>query len=155
MISKVTDFISNWFSNNVFNFKKPDACAYLVLYIVLPVIITWLSVKHTSDKISEIYCYLTVFISAANSIYDACNRWMGKNFKNIKLFITGLGYSAIAGYSIYIILSLLITGKVTKCDWFFYSYVLVLIVTLPDVISCFTIDMAYKECVASGIKEGE
>lgn len=147
--------MDNWYRNNIFDFRKADACAYLVLYVMLPVIITWLSVNHMSDKFEGAYCYLTVFVSASNTIYDAFNRWMEKGIRNLKLSIILLGCAVIAGYSLYVVCTILITKSFAKCDWFFLSYVLVLIVALPDVISCFIKDVACRECVTSGQKEGE
>lgn len=148
------DFLKRWTKNNIFNFRKGDSCAYLVLYIVLPILITCLSIKYPADNIGVVYCYLTIFVSAVNGIYDAANRWIGKCFKNVKLFFVILGCAGVCVYSTYVILSLLITNDVTKYDGFLFIYVLVLIIALPDVIACFVIDMAYKDCVDSGRREG-
>lgn len=148
-------FLKKWVRNNIFNFRKGDASAYLVLYIILPILITCLSIKYPSDNIATTYCYLTIFVSAVNGIYDAANRWIGKSFKNVKLFIAILGCSGVCIYTLYVIFSLLITKAVTKYDGFLLIYLLVLFIALPDVIACFMADMAYKDCVDPEKKEGD
>ena len=148
-------FLKKWITNNVFNFRKGDASAYLVLYIVLPILITCLSIKYPTNNIATVYCYLTIFVSAVNGIYDAANRWVGKSFRNVKLFVIIFGCTGVCIYTAYVILSLLITEAVSKCDGFLLSYVLVLLIALPDCIACFAADMAYKDCVDSEKKEGD
>ena len=61
----------NSIENNIFHCNKGDGVAYLVLYIIIPVLITALSLANMSktDEIAEIYCYISIMISAFNCIY--------------------------------------------------------------------------------------
>ena len=82
--SKTHLVISSWISENIFDFRKGDSIAYFALYVLVPVIITWVSLKTLStDDVSIIYCYMTILISALNSIYDGANRWNSK-YKSIR-----------------------------------------------------------------------
>lgn len=139
----------------MFNFRKGDAGAYMALYIVLPILITSLSIKYPADNIATVYCYLTIFVSAVNGIYDAANRWVGRTFRNFKLFIIIVGCAAVCIYTAYVIFSLLITKAVTKFDGILFVYLLVLLIALPDFIACFAKDIAYKDCVEIEKKEGD
>lgn len=58
--------IMNTKENNIFHFSKGDGVAYLVLYIVIPVLVTAFSLItiSPSDKVAEIYCYMSIMISA-------------------------------------------------------------------------------------------
>lgn len=49
--------IENWARENIYNFRKGDGVAYLVLYILIPVIITRVSLSELAinDDISIIY----------------------------------------------------------------------------------------------------
>ena len=54
----------NSIENNIFHCSKGDGVAYLVLYIIIPVLITTLSLANMSktDKVAEIYCYISIMI---------------------------------------------------------------------------------------------
>lgn len=97
---KFNSFVLNWGQQVIF--KGPlDGLFYIILYLVLPTIITIFSLKFSSpvagDEIeaeimaaryaSMAYCYFTISVSAAGCIYDAACRWEKESFKVIKLSI--------------------------------------------------------------------
>lgn len=134
-------FLKKWITNNIFDFRKGDASAYMVLNFIIPFLITYHSIGVLSGSIEIVYCYLTVLISAISCIYDAANRWVGKSFKNAKLFIVLVSCASVCVYAAYIVFSVLITKSVSKFDWILLLYLFVLLVALPDAIASFVKDM--------------
>lgn len=140
---------TSWINANIFNFRKGDSIAYLSLYIVIPVIITWISLQVLPmDNISIIYCYLTILISSLNSIYDSANRWNSatRSIYNLKLFIIMLSNLIIIIYCFYVVMYILISQSTNcRCDWILFSYIFATIISLVDAISCFTNDIIIHE----------
>lgn len=138
-------------AENIFDLKKGDGVAYLVLYVFIPVIITWISLNTLLiDNISIIYCYLTILISALNSMYDAANRWntKKKSLRNTKLFFILLSNIVVAAYCIYVIMFILISKNLNcRYDWILTSYFIAIIVAIIDATHCFTKDMALRQNV--------
>ena len=70
------NFFVNLFRFNIFQHRKWDAIFYTLLYIVVPVfstVVTLLNIQMAERALA--YCYLTILISIANCIYDAAGRW--------------------------------------------------------------------------------
>lgn len=141
----------SWIKNNMFKFKVGDATAYFVLYIIIPVVITAISLKTLStDNLSVIYCYITIFISAANCIYDGANRWDSttKSVLNTKIFIIFISNTVIAVYCLCVILYILISNNICRSfDKVLFVYFFTVFVSLFDVVACFVRKMAFKDCV--------
>lgn len=81
-------FIYGWAANNMFRFRTWDGVLYTILYILVPVFMTWISLYTLkNDLLAAAYCYFSIMISAANCLYDAFGRWDKKikSVKNIKL----------------------------------------------------------------------
>lgn len=155
---QIETMIRVWVSENIFNLKKGDGTAYLVFYIIVPVIVTLISLNTLPENGSAVvYSYTTILISAMNCIYDAGNRWSGqKGVRNIKLGLIILSSGIIVVYCISIIFLMLATNNTSfRFDWIFLVYILTIIVGVMDVVCCFTADMAWKACVDSGKSEDE
>lgn len=139
-------------NQNIFSLKKIDGVAYLLLYIVLPIIVTGISLyAFPSDMVAGIYCYVTILISAFNCLYDAGNRWLSeeKSKRNAKLFIIICFVGVVAVYCLTVILGTLIAkdGWLRIFDWILFAYVFANVIALIDIVECFTLDMAWKACV--------
>lgn len=148
-----------WFSDNLFSLRKGDGVAYLVFYIVIPVLVTYISLQTLpSEGNAIIYSYVTILISTMNCIYDAANRWSPetKGVKNIKLGIIMLVSGTIAFYCLYVIFYMLAKSDFNcRYDLIFLMYIPAIIVGIADIVHCFTKDMAWKACVDSNMSEGE
>lgn len=147
---------TNQIKENIFDFKKWDGSLYFLLYIAVPVLVTWFSLKEfPDDNISATYCYVTILISALNCIYDATTRWISgeKTFRNIKLGLVLMCVAIIVLYCIYVILGALITRSIERCDWVLWIYSIVVIVATGDFVKCFTADMAMKAATDTVLKE--
>ena len=141
------NFFVNLFRFNIFQHRKWDASIYIVLYIVVPVIITivtLLSIQNSERALA--YCYVTIFISVANCIYDASGRCKkNQPFLNRKLAIIIAINALIAIYCIFEVFMILGGGKTTyRVDWILAAYVVVIIVALVDFVLCFSEDLAIK-----------
>lgn len=142
-----------WRQRNIFAQSKVDGLSYFFLYVVIPVAITYISLSTFSNNtVSAAYCYVTIFVSALNCIYDAANRWIPKEktIRNTKLFFVIASSGIIMIYCIYIISSTLITNRVApRCDGILLVYGLTVIIALIDLIGCAFPEMALKELIAS------
>ena len=149
MINKENNskFKELWINENIFQMRKADGVAYLILYVAIPIIITCVTLMNLSnDNISIIYCYITISISAVNSIYDAMNRWKfdKKCVLNTKLFIIMLSNSIIFIYCLIAIFHVLVSKDASKrCDWFLLSYIIGSLVAVIDTFNCFADNMAF------------
>lgn len=134
-------FWKNWMANNIYRRKKGDGVAYFTLYIIIPIIITAVSLSVlASDNVSILYCYVTILISALNSIYDGANRWDNseKSILNTKLFIVMAVDTLVAIYCAYVILYIMISDKANcRFDWILLVYAITFLISLVDTIGCF------------------
>lgn len=141
----------NSIENNIFCCKKGDGVAYLVLYIIIPVLITALSLANMSktDKMAEIYCYITIMISAFNCIYDGANRWdKGKSIRNTKIFLIHMCNGIIALYCIAEILQMTLLGNALfENEHIFLIYFIAVAIALHDIYMCFGQDLVWKGCL--------
>lgn len=142
----------NWARENIYNFRKGDGVAYLALYILIPVIITIVSLSEIAinDDISIIYCYITILISALNSIYDGANRWKSniKSVHNTKLFIILGADAVIVIYCIILVLYMLISKNFGyRKDAVLLVYFLAVAVSFFDIAACFFKDMSLQYCI--------
>lgn len=143
--------VESWMRENIYDFRKGDGTAYFVLYILIPVIITIVSLSELKgDGISVVYCYITILISALNGIYDGANRWKGnkKSVHNTKIFIILGANTFVAVYCVYVVMYILIT-KNLKCrfDWMLLAYFFSIAVSFADIIACFLKEMTLQNCV--------
>lgn len=139
--SKLRNFSGHWAENNIFDFKKHDAFMYLALYVAIPIAVTFLSLKHAADtSIKLVYCYTTILISAAGSLYDAVNRWKSKtkSFLNFKLLFILAPDFIICAYCVVEILSYLIGQTFYVCDYLLCVYFVAVSVALMDFFLCWT-----------------
>lgn len=144
---------------NIYKFKKGDAVAYFVFYLLIPITITTISLVQNKGNSLEnsIYCYMTILISSLNAMYDGANRWVSrKTPQNIKIFIIFLSNSIVSVYCIFVILEMLILDNTDlfQCDWIFFSYIGSVCVTLFDIVACFTKDMALSSYIKEGNENG-
>lgn len=113
-------------TNNIFNSKMGDATAYLVFYVIIPILITFMSLRvFPTDLVSGVYCYVTILVSLLNGIYDGANRWCSgvKSRRNAKILAIFIFNGIVAVYCLYIIFSVLIMEKMdcrNDCILFFY-----------------------------------
>lgn len=141
----------NWVQDNIFNRKKGDGIAYAVFYLLIPILITGISLAFlSSDQTSIIYFYVTILVSACNCIYDAANRWKNgiKCIWNLKLSLVYIFCTVVAAYCFFEILYILI-AKNTNCrfDYILLIYLGVMVATLPDVVGCFGNEIGLKACI--------
>lgn len=143
----------SWIDYNIFKYKKGDAIAYITLYIIIPVVVTIISLSVLEkDDVSIIYCYMTILISALNGMYDGANRWNSneKTMLNTKIFIILVSNIIVSVYCFCIIMYVLISKNIVRWDWILLSYFLVVIVSLFDAVGCFAKDMALLDCIKKG-----
>lgn len=154
MKEQIRLLFANWIEDNIFMWKKGDGSAYLVLYIIIPIAVTWLSLSTLpKDDLSKIYCYMTIFISSLNSLYDAANRWQTekRSVHNTKLFLIILSNVVVSVYCIIVILCILITGGLNvQLDALFLVYFLAVVISMIDIVACFARDMALCSCIKRG-----
>ena len=141
----------NSIENNIFHCSKGDGVAELVLYIIIPVLITTLSLANMSktDKVAEIYCYISIMISAFNCIYDGANRWdKGKSIRNTKIFLIHMCNGIIALYCIAEVLQMTLLGNVlVENEYIFLTYFIAIAIALHDIYMCFGQDLIWKDCL--------
>lgn len=145
---KGTNLMDCWINENIFGRKKLDGAAYFALYIIIPIVITSITLMTlTDDSNSIIYCYMSIFISAINCIYDAMNRWKFdmKCILNTKLFIIIICNVIIIVYCIISVFYILMSkGASIRCDWLLLFYIVGAIVAVIDILVCFADNMAFK-----------
>lgn len=140
---------------NIFKFKKKDAVGYFILYIIIPITITVISlIQNQKNEITNIiYCYMTILISSINAIYDGTNRWTNnKSPVNLKIFIIYMSNAVVCMYCIAMILGRLIQGEEWswQLDQVLLSYLVSVIIALIDIITCFTKDIALNGYIKGG-----
>lgn len=151
--------IESWVEGNIFDYKKFDGVAYLVFYILIPVIVTVVSLEVLStEDIAVAYCYMTIMISSLNCIYDAGNRWNSgnKSIRNTKIFLMCISNVIICAYCFCVIMYILIgldIEKMYRCDWILLTYFVVIAIAIYDIVGCFAKDMALKVCIEQGDDE--
>lgn len=136
-------------TNNIFDSRMGDATAYMVFYIVIPVLITLFSLHvFPTDLVSGVYCYVTILVSALNGIYDGANRWRSgiKSRRNAKIFAILVFNGIVAVYCLYVIFSVLIMNKMdcrNDCILFFYGGTC--FIAIWDFVASFLKDMTLKK----------
>lgn len=136
-------------ANNIFGTSKGDASAYIMFYIIIPVLITFISLRaFPSDIISGVYCYVTIFVSATNGIYDGANRWLHeqKCRKNAKISVIFVCNIFVMIYCLYIIFSVLIQNQMPpRCDILLIVYIGTCLVACWDFGSLWLKDVTLKK----------
>lgn len=138
--------LERWFSNNIFGTRKLDGSLYFVFYIFIPIVITGISLTiNYEEKYQAAYCYVTILVSAFNSIYDATNRWtQTKSLKNLKLLIVMFSTAIIAGYCIFVIIYFFMNGNIVdRLNWIFLFYIIAIVVSVCDIVALYTSDIAF------------
>lgn len=146
----VIDAVKNWTLANIFKTRKWDSMLYLILYIVIPVITTWVSsiAIGDTDVAMAAYFFLTTGISAFSCLYDIASRWDsdGNRIINLKLFIIAIPITAISIYCLSTLIYTLVSNKVDlSSTWVFYLYLIPLIICIHDICFCFINDILRKE----------
>jgi len=135
-------------SNNIFNSRRGDATAYLVFYVVIPIIITVISLHiFPTDLISGVYCYVTILVSVLNGIYDGANRWYSgvKSRRNAKILVILVSNGIVSIYCLYVIFSVLIMKKMDcRNDFILFFYGGTCVVAGWDIIASFLKDVTLK-----------
>ena len=126
-------------NSNIFSFKLGDATAYLIFYIVIPVMVTYISLRvQSADIVSRTY------------FYDAANRWK-RGIKcrcNTKLFVIFLSNGIIILYCLYIIFYVLIIHKIGyRFDAILLAYLGTCSVAIWDAAAVFLKDMSLKDAI--------
>lgn len=138
-------------NSNIFGFRMGDATAYLAFYIVIPIVVTYISLGVLSpDAVSGAYCYMTILVSVLNGIYDAGNRWnVGTRCKrNTKLFVICLSNSIVAVYCLCIIFCVLIMHRLgSRYDWILLAYLGTCFVAIWDIAASFLKDMSLQDTI--------
>lgn len=148
------DFKKGWYRCNIFNYNKMDAGAYVVFYLIIPILITSISIQTTFSDITALaYCYTSILISAFNGIYDAANRWKPsvKTVHNTKVFLIILVDSFICIYCLYIIFYALMINKLPmRYDVLLLIYLITMLIGISDFGGCFADELALKDYFSEG-----
>ena len=96
---------SAWIKDNMFKYNKVDGGAYFALYLVIPVIVSYISLQVAKQSLEITYAFLSILITALNCIYDAYNRWNreSKSIVNLKLTVMGICLAGVSAYCFYVI----------------------------------------------------
>ena len=141
--------------HNIFNDRKIDASLYLVLYIIVPVIVTYVSLQTLSgaENSAAMYCYLTILISAAGCLYDIINRWESvKSLKNTKLFLMLIPVGVVGSYCLYRMICIgVLSGAASssRTDHILYCYLITVVIASVDSFICFARNMALMSCAGT------
>lgn len=136
-------------NDNIFNFKIGDAVAYFVFYVIIPVLVTYISLKvFPSDITSGLYCYVTILVSILNNVYDGAGRWRSgiKSRRNAKVLTIWVSDGVVGIYCLYVIFSVLIVNNMNcRQDWLLFAYAGVVSVALWDMGTSFLKDITLKK----------
>lgn len=136
-------------SDNIFDSRMGDATAYLVFYVVIPVVITFVSLRvFPTDLTSGVYCYVTILVNVLNGIYDGSGRWLSgtKSRRNAKIFAIFIFDGIVAVYCLYVVFSVLIMNKIDcRNDCILFSYVGTCCVASWDFVASFLKDVTLKK----------
>lgn len=143
----IKKILGEWLKDNLFRFRVWDAGAYFFLYLLIPVIISYVSLKTAREQPEIIYSYLSILISALNCIYDAANRWNteSKSIINLKLLVMIIVLAVISAYCIYMIIAKLLnlSGGIFF-DEIFYVYYIIAAIAIVDIMVCLGRGVALK-----------
>lgn len=152
--TKQFSLMQSWNRCNIFNYNKLDASLYMIFYLVIPILITSISIYTTlSEVVALAYCYLSILISALNGIYDAINRWKSfiKTVHNTKILLIILANGAVCVYCLYIVLYTLMKNKIpARCDLFLLAYLVTIVISAWDFWNCIANELALKEYYEEG-----
>lgn len=141
---------SGWVSDNIYGYKKIDGIMYLFFYIIIPVIVTALSLYFFPTlNTACAYCYMTILISCLNCMYDAANRWKSgeKTVVNTKLVIMVIPILIISVYCFFEIMYILVTSRCdVRYDGFFCLYFVPIVIAMIDIGCCFASEMTLRKC---------
>lgn len=142
-------------NDNIFNRSIGDAVAYFVLYGVIPILATFLSLRAASSNIvSEVYCYVTILITVLNSAYDGSARWRSsdKCRKNTKILSIWIADGILAIYCIYFILSFMIMETIEyRCNLILFTYTIPVLIALWDMGVLFSEHIALRKETEGGL----
>ncbi len=154
---KAKTWFSNWVRNNIFGTKKADALLYFFFYIAIPIIVTPLGLSTTKNQgLATAYCYLTILISLLCCLYDAINRWKSKRktIINSKLFIMCIPIVLLTVYCIFEIAYYFSLSSFYSFDNIFYIYLVTMVMSLIDIVSCFANELAFNMSISKSTKQG-
>lgn len=146
--------------NNIFRMKAGDGGTYIVLYMFIPVIVTFVSLKilGNTNVISIAYFYFTVLFSAISCIYDLYSRhdFGISTRRNTKMVFVAIPCVIIAVYSILEILTILISHECTfRFDWIFYFYFFSFAITFWDLVLCYSHIAIFHGFISEYVAEKE
>jgi len=134
--------------DNLYSGEIWNAVTYFVLYIVIPVIITYFALRAFYTEVAEeIYCYIPIGMSSLNGIYDAINRWVSreKSFRNAKILIIGFCNGMISVYCFAVILLSLIGNSIDcRCDYILLIYIVTIVIAVKDIAEVFLYHIILK-----------
>lgn len=135
--------------NNIFDSRVGDATGYLAFYVVIPVLITVMSLRVFPTKlVSGVYCYVTIFVNVLNGIYDGANRWRSgiKCRRNAKILAILFFDGIVAVYCLYVIFSVLIMNNMDcRNDCILFVYVGTCFIAIWDFVASFLKDVTLKK----------
>jgi len=124
---------------------------YFVFYLLLPIMITYFSLKISTHSLLESgYCFVTILISALNGIYDAINRWdIGKKtVRNTKIGFICFANIVVFAYCTFMILEMVITENMNvRCDCILCVYSVTCSIAMWDLGKTLSKYMAIKQSV--------
>lgn len=136
--NSVTLFIYNWAASNIFRFKSWDSFLYVLLYIIVPVSITWVGVSVSVEKFTTLAnCYFSVMINAANCFYDAVGRWdSNMPTKKIKIWLIIIPCIIVFSYGLIQLTAIIgLDTTALRNDKILYWYLPAVVVAVIDVVA--------------------
>lgn len=131
-------FFHNWAESNIFLFRRWDGMLYGFLYILIPIIITVVSLTLSANELILVAnCYLMLIINAANCFYDALGRWDDNvPLKKWKLGVLFCANIAVFVYGFAQLVAILSFSSLKlRCDVLLCLYLPAVAVSLIDILA--------------------
>lgn len=134
--------------------------AYIIIYMVFPVLVTFFSLQFLEGKdvMAVAYFYFTVLFSAVSCVYDFYSRYDAtiSTRRNTKIFLASFPCIIVALYSIVEIVGILITHQCFgRPDFILCIYFLSVAITLWDFLLCCSHKVIFKGFVVDFTKNQE
>lgn len=130
--------------NNIFLFRKYDAILYAIIYIIIPITITYFMLKYANDSYSTfILCYVSILINTVGCAYDCVGRWSSQqSYKNTKIICMAIPLIIVSSYCFSQIIGTLIAKAIIfREDWICLFYLLTCCIAVLDMPCCFLHDI--------------
>lgn len=149
--SKLERIWDNWIEHNIFHKRKDDALLHGFLYIIVPIVVTAISLNSlTPNNWAETgYCFLTILINALGLGYDCFGRWDRdyKHIGNLKLGIMIIPVVIIVIYCFVNLVSILCYKTPIHYNWILCFYFVSVIIAIVDIVCCFAKNIALYDCI--------